>query len=270
MCNNNEGMEKRFVVECRVLNNREIAPGVYQMSIGGEGARQISRQAKAGQFINVYLKDKSRLLPRPISLCHLGENSMDIVYKIVGGGTQELSGYKEGESIRVSSNLGNGFHLEQFGQNQRVLLIGGGVGVPPMIQLAKELKERGAEVTAVFGFPGETYLTEEIRRYCAELYICTENGQEGFPGTVLDCLKAESLTGDGVFACGPKPMLKALAEYCREQELPLQVSLEEKMGCGFGACVGCVVKIREHGIIRQRAVCKDGPVFNGSEVIWSE
>lgn len=269
MCENKQET-KKFVAECQVLSNVEIAPKVYKMILGGENILPICQQAKAGQFLNVYLKDKSTLLPRPISICSVEKDRLEIVYKVVGKGTQELSNYEEGDGARISSSLGNGYDLEDLRQGDRALLVGGGVGIPPMIQLAKELARKKVSVTAIFGYQDETFLTEDVKEYCHQLYVCTETGCQGFKGNVVELMKAYSLSGDQVFSCGPKPMLKALAGYCEEQQIPLQVSLEERMGCGFGGCVGCTCKIMVEGRLVQKAVCKDGPVFKGNEVVWSE
>ena len=269
MCENKQEA-KKFIAECQVLSNVEVASKVYKMILGGANILPICQEAKAGQFLNVYLKDKSTLLPRPISICSVEENQLEIVYKVVGKGTQELSSYMEGDDVRISSSLGNGYQLESLNPGDHALLVGGGVGIPPMIQLAKELVRKNVSVTAIFGYQDETFLTEDIMEYCNQLYVCTETGCQGFKGNVVELMKAYSLIGNQVFSCGPKPMLKALARYCEEQKLPLQVSLEERMGCGFGGCVGCTCKIMEEGKLVQKAVCKDGPVFKGNEVIWSE
>lgn len=279
MCNCLNEEEKNVVVEGLVLENILLTQGIYKMGIGGEPLLKICSRAKAGQFINVYLKDKSTLLPRPISICRIHKESIEIVYKVVGKGTKELSTYVAGECIRISNALGNGYTIGEISKNggdseldkgRSAVLVGGGVGIPPLIQLGKELKSMGIRVTGVFGFQEEAYLTEEMKEHCEQLYLATENGHFGFRGNVVQLIKEMGITGDEFYSCGPKPMLKALTAHCGNSNIPIQVSLEERMGCGYGACVGCTCKIKAGDTIVQKAVCKDGPVFKGSEVVWNE
>ena len=279
MCNCDFKEAENTVVNGKVLSNDSIARDIFKMRIGGENLPGICSRAKAGQFINVYLKDKSRLLPRPISICNIEKESLEIVYKVVGKGTRELSQYEEGESIRISNGLGNGY---ETGKNldggetcraddiKKTVLVGGGVGIPPLIQLAKELRATGANITAVFGFQEESYLIEEMKAYSNQLFIATETGTAGFHGNVVQLIKEMAISGDEFYGCGPKPMLKALAEHCQQNDTPIQVSLEERMGCGYGACVGCTCKVLAGEKIVQKAVCKDGPVFKGREVVWDD
>lgn len=291
MYNYNRNEPENVVALGRVMRNISIAKSIYKMTIGGEKIFKICEKAKAGQFINVYLKDKSTLLPRPISICQIHTESLDIVYKVVGKGTAELSRYKEGDDIKISSGLGNGYILglydksgncawTQGNRKKECVLVGGGVGIPPLVELAKELKNRQNRVTVVLGFQEEPFLFEEIEKYCDQLYIATENGNPPFIGTknninhyhgnVVQLIKNKGILGDEFYSCGPKQMLKALAEYCKHIHVPIQVSLEERMGCGYGACVGCTCKTIKEGITVQKAVCKDGPVFLGREVVWDE
>jgi len=279
MCDYNEKEPENVIVVGKVIHHEAMAKDIYKMTIGGEKLLKICGQAKAGQFINVYLKDKSTLLPRPISICQIDAESLDIVYKVVGKGTEGLSHYKEGEDIKISSGLGNGYALDdhdenrawkQSGRKKECVLVGGGVGIPPLIKLAKELKGRQANVTVVLGFQEEPFLVEEAEKYCDRIYIASEKGTKGYHGNVVQLLKEKGILGDEFYSCGPKPMLKALVEHCIEIDVPVQVSLEERMGCGYGACVGCTCKIVENGETVQKAVCKDGPVFLGEEVVWDE
>lgn len=279
MCNCNVEEEKNMVVNGRVLSIAPLAKDIYKMTIGGENLLKICSRAKAGQFINIYLKDKSTLLPRPISICNIDEESLDIVFKVVGKGTLALSRYTVGESVRLSNGLGNGYAIEESQTSgeagkpngiKKTVLVGGGVGIPPLIQLAKDLKAGGAHITAVFGFQEEPYLIEEMKAHCDQLYMATERGTAGFHGDVVQLIKEMGISGDEFYSCGPKSMLKALAELCQNNNVPIQVSLEERMGCGYGACVGCTCKVLAGEKIVQKAVCKDGPVFKGSEVVWNE
>ena len=173
-----------------------------------------------------------------------------------------VSGYGAGTKVRVSTPLGNGFASDSAGP---CLLVGGGVGVPPLLFLAKKLAAQGmTDVRAVLGFRSEPFLVDEFP--CAA-EAATDDGCAGFKGNVVELLEQSELpTGARIFACGPKPMLRALARFAGERELALQVSLEERMGCGYGACVGCVCKTAKGN----RKVCEDGPVFDASEVIWDE
>jgi len=279
MYNNNKKEPENAVISGRVIHHAAIAKGIYKMTIGGEYFLKICRQAKAGQFINVYLKDKSTLLPRPFSICQIDEESLDIVYKVVGKGTEGLSCYKEGDDIKISSGLGNGYMLDDIKNNlsglqrskkKECVLVGGGVGIPPLIQLARELKNSQAGVTIILGFQEEPFLIEEAEKYCDQLYIATENGTTGYHGNVVQLIKEKRILGDEFYSCGPKSMLKALVGYCKDIDVPVQVSLEERMGCGYGACVGCTCKTIKDGETVQKAVCKDGPVFFGKEVLWDE
>lgn len=279
MYNNNVKERENVVVTGRVTHHAAIAKNIYKMSIGGEKLLKICRQAKAGQFINVYLKDKSMLLPRPFSICQIDEESLDIVYKVVGKGTEGLSCYKKGDDIKISSCLGNGYMLDdikntlsclQNSKQKKCVLVGGGVGIPPLIQLARELKNSQAGVTIILGFQDESFLIEEAEKYCDQLYIATENGTLGYHGNVVQLIKEKRILGDEFYSCGPKPMLKALVEYCKDIGIPVQVSIEERMGCGYGACVGCTCKTIKDGETVQKAVCKDGPVFLGKEIVWDE
>jgi len=277
---NNEGKEpENAVITGRVIHHTAIAKDIYKMSIGGEKLLKICGQAKAGQFINVYLKDKSTLLPRPISICQIDEESLDIVYKVIGKGTEALSHYKAGDDIKISSGFGNGYMLEdidgnltgrQSNKKKECVLVGGGIGIPPLIQLAKKLNEQQGNVTIVLGFQEEPFLIEEAEKYCNRLFIATENGTTGYHGNVVQLIKEKRIIGDEFYSCGPKPMLKALTGYCIDIGAPIQVSLEERMGCGYGACVGCTCKTIKDGKTVQKAVCKDGPVFLGKEVVWDE
>ncbi len=249
------------ISEAIIKKNMLIAPDIYRMEL--ELAQDVN--ALPGQFVNVYLDDGAHLLPRPISICRAEGNNLTLVYRAVGAGTKIMAGLTEGDTLRVSDPLGNGFTLPESGT---VLVVGGGVGVPPMLGTAIAAKARGLKVMAAVGYRSELFLNEEFEQ-TAELLIATDDGSAGYHGTVVDMLRGSDIPADTtVLSCGPKPMLKALVEYCQEAGFPVQVSLEERMGCGFGACVGCVCKLNQNGSVVQKRVCKDGPVFNGSEVIF--
>ena len=263
---------RKEIVETEIICNAEIAGGIYSMTLQcGEGLFA----AAPGQFINLYLNDKSMLLPRPLCICRWEREGKKVivVYRVTGKGTRALSGYQTGDRLRISTPLGRGYDLKAVLGEGTVALVAGGLGIPSVIGLAEALRKRdGIRIIAVLGFRDEEFLTDELRQFCDEVLTASENGSAGFRGSVLDLLEKEGIKADYYFSCGPKPMLKALALYCAGQNKPLQVSLEERMGCGYGACVGCTCKTKQKGsgTITQKKVCKDGPVFFAEEVIWDE
>lgn len=225
---------------------------------------EIAKQAKAGQFVSVYCKDQSRLLPRPISICEIKseEGLLRLVFRIAGEGTKELSMLKENDSVELMGPLGNGFTLE----GKQAILIGGGIGIPPMLELAKQLN---CDTSVVLGYrDGDTFLSEEFNPY-ANVYISTEDGSVGTKGNVIDAIKEHALKADIIYACGPTPMLRGVKQYAMEHRITLQISMEERMACGVGACLACVCKSKEvdhHTNVNNKRVCKDGPVFYAQEV----
>lgn len=251
------------VVEGKIIGQDQIAPMIYKMIIE---APEVAKDARPGQFVNLYPASKSTLLPRPISICEISETTLTLVYGVVGEGTLEFSKLQAGETIRISSSLGNGYSLQDAATS---VLVGGGIGVPPLVELAKQLK---GDKIAVLGFRDEPFLVEALEALGVKVYVATDSGKVGFKGNVLELIEKEGIKGDYFYSCGPKVMLRALASYCESKNVPVQVSMEERMGCGYGACVGCVCKTKtntEKGF-EHRKVCKDGPVFLGSEVKWDE
>lgn len=228
--------------------------------------KAIAREAKPGQFVSVYTKDASRLLPRPISLCEIDreKDALRIVYRIAGDGTREFSRLRAGDTIDILGPLGNGFPLEEA-KGKRVMLMGGGIGIPPMLETAKAIQ---GEKIIVSGYRDELFLTEELNA-AGQLYLATEDGSAGTKGNVLDAVKANRLEADLIFACGPTPMLRAIKAYALDKGIPCWVSMEEKMACGIGACLACVCKSTEvdgHSQVHNKRICKDGPVFLSTEV----
>lgn len=251
------------VVAGKIIGQTEIAPMIFKMIIE---APEVAQSAHCGQFVNVYLKSKSTLLPRPISISEIGKETITLVYGVVGEGTREMMNYKIGESIRVSTAIGNGYRVQVA---KTSILVGGGIGVPPLVELAKRIP---GEKIAVLGFREDPILVETLEALGVKVYVATDSGKVGFKGNVIELIKEKGIKGDYFYACGPKVMLRALAAYCEMQNVPVQVSMEERMGCGYGVCVGCVTKIKaanEKGY-ELKKVCKDGPVFLGSEVKWDE
>ncbi len=265
------------IINARVITNREIAKGIFLMEI--RGAESAIECAGPGQFVNVYPKAKQTLLPRPISICRVEADILTLVYGVVGEGTKEFSGYPAGDLIRISTPLGTGYNLKEIigsdeeAENNKVnsslkkaVLVGGGIGVPPLVGLAEKLITRGVSCTAVLGFRDEPFLAEAFESLGVETHITTDSGRSGYKGTVLDLIREKNLSADYFYACGPKIMLRALNQYCLEIDAPLQVSMEERMGCGYGACVGCVCKVQSV----YKKVCQDGPVFYGRDVDWND
>ena len=253
-----------------IENQTEIADGIYSLWLF---APQIAAGAVSGQFVSVYLNDKSRLLPRPISLCEIDRDGgrLRLVYRVTGQGkgTEELSGYREGEKIWLLGPLGNGFPLKEA-EEKEILLVGGGIGIPPLLETAKVLKMSSGsrKVKILAGYRHELFLTEELAQ-AADLLVSTEDGSSGTEGTVMDIIKEKDLKPGVVFSCGPRPMLRALKEWAVSEGIPCYISMEERMACGIGACLGCVCtsgEVDSHSNVKNKRVCKDGPVFECREV----
>lgn len=253
-------------VTAAVVSNREIAPGIYDMRIGTE----LAGEALAGQFVGVYPKDKSTLLPRPISICETDREKMQlrIVFRIAGKGTEEFAAYRAGDEAELLGILGNGFPIKGT-EGRKVVLLGGGIGIPPMVELAKELSQQGANVTAIAGYrDSQLFLKEDLEKY-AEVYIATEDGSAGTRGNVLTVMEEKGLETDLLMACGPMPMLRAVKGYSERKGIRAYISLEERMACGVGACLGCVCRTKEtdpHSHVKNARICTDGPVFDAADV----
>lgn len=248
-----------------VVSQECIAQGIYSMWLQTE---EIGGLAVPGQFISIYTEDKSKLLPRPISLCEIDRENkrIRVVYRVTGKGTgtEQFSHLQPGDHIEILGPLGNGFPLEAGG-GKKVCLIGGGIGVPPMLEMAKQLD---AEKNLVMGYRDEQFLTEEFKEN-GELYIATEDGSAGTKGNVMDAIRENALVPEVIYACGPAPMLRAVKKYAEENHILCYVSMEERMACGIGACLACVCQsgeIDEHSQVHNKRVCKDGPIFLSTEV----
>jgi dihydroorotate dehydrogenase electron transfer subunit len=251
-----------------ILENEAIAGGVYRMVLAGGAGTD---PPLPGQFVNVYLNDASRLLPRPISVCDRSAERLTLVYGAVGAGTRQMASYARGTRLRVGPPAGRGFDPGAAQGASRVSLVGGGLGAAPLLFLARALRAAGVRsLRAVLGYGSETFLTSAFEAHCDALHIATDDGRTGFRGSAVELLKELPLAGgEYFFACGPSPMLRSLSRFASGQGIGLQLSLEERMGCGYGACLGCVCKIAgEKEAFVNRRVCRDGPVFNGNEVIW--
>ena len=253
---------------CTIESQECIGTNIYSMWLN---AGKIAENAKPGQFVSLYSRNGAKLLPRPISLCEIDKENgrLRLVYRVTGKGTgtEEFSGLHAKVGIETLGPLGNGFPLQEAA-GKKVFLIGGGIGIPPMLETAKSLKDSAAECTAVLGYRDELFLNEEFEKY-ASVYMATEDGSAGTKGNVMDAIRENGLKADMIFACGPTPMLRAIKAYAVENNIPCWISMEERMACGIGACLACVCKSKEvddHSMVHNKRVCKDGPVFLCTEV----
>ena len=238
-----------------IIDNSPIAQDVYRMLLSGD----VSAVTVPGQFINLALAGK--FLRRPISVCDCDGNAVTILYKVVGQGTAQMAGMKAGERIDTLTGLGNGFDLSAARGD--TLLIGGGIGAAPLYWLAKELRSRGVNTTAVLGFnsAADVYYETEFAEVCGKVVVATADGSYGVPGFVTDAMA--QLPCDYFYTCGPEPMLKAVY---KASESDGEFSFEERMGCGFGACMGCSCKT----VTGYKRICRDGPVLRKGEILWAD
>ena len=302
-----EQRNKAIKETASVVSQEQIGEDIFSIFI----KTSLASSAKAGQFVSLFTRDGSKLLPRPISICEVfGEGGIiRLVYRVTGEntGTKLFSLLTEGDTIEIMGPLGNGFEAfvnmgemvksEKFiadekkpkdnkrnseeankapmmdvkNQPWKVMLIGGGIGVPPMLQLAKDFSDKldKTQILGVMGYQGEVFLAEDFEQF-STLYISTEEGTRGTEGNVLDAIDEHHLSADAIYACGPMPMLKAIQAYANEKNVPCYLSTEEKMACGIGACLACICKTKEkdtHSNLNQARICKDGPVFDGADVI---
>ncbi|MEE1028291.1 MAG: dihydroorotate dehydrogenase electron transfer subunit [Agathobacter sp.] len=253
-----------------VVSQKQLGDGIFDLTLE---AKAIANEAKAGQFVSVYSNDPSKLLPRPISLCGFDKEkgTIRLVYRVTGEGTgtEEFSKLREGDTVRLIGPLGNGFTVIS---GKKAFLIGGGIGVPPMLQLAKEIvKEQTAPIQVVMGYRDDnTFLLDEFKEQ-AESFVSSDNGAVGTKGTVVDAIKENGLEAEVIYACGPMPMLRALKDYAAANDMECFVSMEERMACGIGACLACVCNSKEkdeHTNVNNKRICKEGPVFNARDVEW--
>ena len=249
---------KYDIRKLRLLSNEEIAQGIFDMRLEyGEEELPV----KCGQFAHVYVPGKS--LRRPISVCDARGGVLRLVYQVKGEGTKIMSQMKPGSIVDVLVPLGNGFNVDK---EKKYALIGGGIGVPPMLYTAAQC----ADPLVITGFRGRelVILQDDFASTGAEVALCTDDGTAGRKGFVTDVLRERIAEVDAVCACGPTPMLEAVAKVCAEFGKPCQISLEERMACGIGACLVCAVRVRKDGEEIMQHVCKNGPVFNAEEVVF--
>ncbi|NLL78565.1 MAG: dihydroorotate dehydrogenase electron transfer subunit [Clostridiales bacterium] len=259
-------MAQKQKVTAVVCSQKEIAPDIYDMWLETE----LAESARAGAFIALYPKDKSTLLPRPISICEIDreKHRLRIVYRIAGKGTKEFSAYKKGDTVEILGVLGNGFPTEKA-EGRKVFLMGGGIGVPPLLETARVLDGMGIQADIIVGYrDSKLFLKEDLEQY-GKVFIATEDGSVGTKGNVMDAISENDLKADIIFACGPMPMLRAIKKYAEESGTEAFISLEEHMACGVGACLGCVCKTKQvdhHSHVHNARICTDGPVFDAREV----
>ncbi|MBR6316717.1 MAG: dihydroorotate dehydrogenase electron transfer subunit [Lachnospiraceae bacterium] len=272
-----------------VYSQTQISEGIFDLWLETD----LVEDAKAGQFVSLFCKEGSRLLPRPISICKADKKAgrIRLVYRVAGQGTAEFSNLVKGDSVSVLGVLGNGFPLEEA-DGKKVIVMGGGIGIPPMLQTCVSLKERGKSegVTAVLGYRSERFLWQDFsdvllqddkesaasegagsqsENGACSLYAATEDGSFGTPGNVLDAVSQQNIKGDVIFACGPMPMLRAIKKFAEANNIKSYISLEERMACGVGACLGCVCKTTkedDHSKVHNSRICTDGPVYAAEDV----
>ena len=290
------------IVKTRITENTKIAEGTYYLKL--ELPFSYPRSIP-GQFVNIYLNNESKLLPRPISIFDHKDGQIHLIYAVMGEGTEELSVYRPKTTLRISTPLGNGFRIPDFnkrpgyGTNEKnaenidgginynnyddsIVLVGGGFGIAPLHYTARIIHNKYSDSTkapdiyAVLGYRAEPFLNENFEKYCKEVQVCSENPSDQFAdcwigNVIIPINECKYHEYKNIMACGPNAMLKALNDLFDDREnTDYQVSMEERMGCGFGTCVGCSIELKEkntENIIRKK-VCKDGPVFKGSEVVW--
>lgn len=259
--------EKKKIMAA-VVRQEMVTDGIYSMWIKFQEDYNVAAMSVPGQFLSLYSMDGSRLLPRPISICEADASNavIRIVYRIAGKGTEEFSMLLEGDKIPVVGPLGNGFNII----NKSSVLVGGGIGIPPMLALAKKLYNEGIkDINVVLGYrDGDLFLKKEFEPF-GKVFVSTEDGSVGTKGNVIDAIEENGITADIIYACGPIPMLRGVKKYAVEKGISAQISLEEKMACGIGACLACVCDTKEedgHSHVCNRRVCKDGPVFDASEI----
>ncbi len=244
--------------EYEIISNRRLTHKTWVMILGGDTAKITA----PGQFVNIAIP--GLYLRRPISICDYSHvrGEITLLYDVVGEGTREMSQMKAGTKLNILSGLGNGFSTSSIGSSP--LLLGGGIGCAPLMALARTLRQQGKNPVAILGFntAADSFGMERwFDQIGVEAYVATVDGSLGTKGFVTDVIREKKISGDHFYACGPMPMLKAL---CQGLEMPGEVSIESRMGCGFGACMCCSVETADGA----KRICKDGPVFRKEELIW--
>ena len=239
----------------RIIDNAPLTETVYKMKLQGD----VSDITSSGQFVNIKLD--GLYLRRPISVCDCEDGVLTLIYKVVGKGTEQMAKMTAGEELNILTGLGNGYDISLSGD--KPLLLGGGVGVPPLYMLAKKLIAEGKKVSVVLGFntKEEVFCEEDFKALGADVFVTTVDGSYGIKGFVTDAMK--DIDYSYFYTCGPEPMLKAIFKVSATSG---QFSFEERMGCGFGACMGCSCKT----VTGYKRICKDGPVLKKEEILWAD
>lgn len=240
----------------KLIKNEKIADGIFDWVVEN---KELCSKAMCGQFAHV--KVPGKMLRRPISICDATDTTLRLVFQAKGEGTEIMSKMRVGDEVEILAPLGNGFKIQE---GKRYCMIGGGIGVPPMLYTAKQTENP----LVITGFRNKdlVILQEDFKEAGAEVILCTDDGSAGVHGFVTDVLKEHLDEIDEVCACGPTPMLKAIAQVCKDK-VPCQISLEERMGCGIGACLVCACKTKLADGEGYTHVCKNGPVYNAEEVV---
>ena len=242
-------------LESKVVENRRLTDDIFVLKVTYAGDR-----VRAGQFFMLKSWDTELTLMRPISVFKAEEGYLWFMYRIVGQGTRKIALLKRGGRIRLLGPCGNGYPIEEI--SGRAAVVGGGVGIPPLCQTAKVLQGNGITVDAYLGFRDVLFAIEDFEPWCTDIFVSTEHGDEGYKGFVTDLLKPEKY--DAVLTCGPEVMMRKVAAMCAEAGVTCYCSLEHRMACGIGACLGCSIRTKNG----MRRVCKDGPVFRSADLMW--
>lgn len=252
-----------FHENVEITKKSRLSSDIYEIYFKSES---IAKAAKPGQFINVYINDDSKLLPRPISICEVKNDEIRLDFRVVGSGTSEMASYEVGDKITVTGPIGNGYDVDYINNNfKHIVLFGGGIGIPPMLELSKRIN---IEKTVILGYRDELFLNEDFEDY-GNVIIASESGEWGTKGNVLNAFDEYEIAADVFAGCGPKVMLNAIKNVAVQKNVPFFMSLEERMACGVGACLACVCKTTSkdaHSNVNNARVCVDGPVFEAKEV----
>ncbi len=261
-------------IELEVISHRKVALDHYEMELPRIAPFE---DPAPGQFLNVACRDGGSLDPllrRPFSFYRLTQESFSFIYRVVGRGTARLAKITPGCRVDVVGPLGSGYRLDDLDGEDRALLVGGGVGVPPLFHLSQELRRRAVAFEVAVGFASESYAigVDDWEAVGVDARVATDDGSRGYRGFVTHLVR-ERLEAGGVtriFACGPRPMLQAVSRLAVHAGIDVQVAMEEWMGCGVGACLSCVCPVKEAGGVTLARICREGPVFDGSKVVWPD
>ncbi len=257
-----------FNVKCKLVKKEFLKDDICKMTIL---APEIAKSAKPGQFLEIRVVDNIEpLLRRPISIYNVDKDKdeVEFIFQIKGNGTELLSKRREGELLDIMGPLGYGTF--KFDGYKNIAIIGGGIGIFPLYELSKRAKNAGVNSSIYIGFRNKdlVMLEDEFKKVCDELILTTDDGSYAKKGFAINFLKEDAKQNkpDCIYACGPLPMLKAVQAFAKEENIPCQISLEERMACGIGVCLGCAVKYVGNDNVNYKHVCKNGPVFNATEV----